>query len=79
MNKNLDTGDMIFQKIFEKPNHEFIDNVYDPHIRSETLLEILNQNLIEKGEFMKQDKEGETYYIVHPILKHISILSCQKK
>lgn len=79
MDKNLDTGDIIFQKIFEKPDHEFIDNVFDPHIRSETLLEILNHNLIEKGEFRKQDKGGETYYIIHPILKHISILCCVKK
>lgn len=79
MDKNLDTGDIILQKNFEKPDHEFIDNVYDPHIRSETLLKILNENLIEKGEFKKQEKEGETYYIIHPVLKHISILSCVKK
>ena len=78
MDKNLDTGDIIYQKKFKKPSHEFIDDVYDAHIRSETMLDVLNKKLLNKKKFRKQSKEGDTYYIIHPILKHIAILSCIK-
>jgi len=75
MNKGLDTGDIIYQKKFLKPSHQFIDDVYDANIRSETLIDILKNNYLEKNQFIKQDKiEGNTYFIIHPVLKHIAIL-----
>ncbi len=76
MDESLDTGDIIYQRIFQKPSHEFIDDVYDAHIRSETMIELLKKNLLENKKFKKQDEEGNTYYIIHPVLKHIAILSC---
>jgi methionyl-tRNA formyltransferase len=76
MEKNLDTGKIIFQKTFEPPNHEFIDNVYDPYIRAETMVEVLKNNYYESKTFQEQSPDGETYYIIHPVLKHIAILSC---
>tara|TARA_Y100000590_G_scaffold467418_1_gene646268 strand:- start:6875 stop:7561 length:687 start_codon:yes stop_codon:yes gene_type:complete len=76
MNESLDTGDIIFQKRFEKPNHEYLDEIFDPHIRSETLIELMkNKSMLE--EKIKQNKNsGETYFIIHPVLKHIAILKC---
>jgi methionyl-tRNA formyltransferase len=54
--------------------------VYDPYIRSETLVDVLKKNILEKNEFKKQKpSEGNTYYIIHPVLKHIALLCCQKK
>ena len=41
MDKNLDTGDIIHQKYFQKPSHQYLDEVYDSYIRSETLIELL--------------------------------------
>ena len=77
MDPQLDTGDIIYQKLFEKPNHKFIDNVFDAHIRSETLVDIFQNNLLESHSFTKQNpKDGNTYFIIHPVLKHIAILSC---
>lgn len=76
MDKNLDTGKVIYQKTFEPPNHEFGDNVYDPFIRSETLVEVIKNNHYASKTLQEQSSEGETYYIIHPVLKHISILSC---
>ncbi len=79
MDPNLDTGDIIFQKIFEKPHHQYLDNVFDAHIRSETLIEIIQKNLLESNSFQVQNpKIGNTYFIIHPVLKHIAILSCLK-
>ena len=78
--EKLDTGDIIFQKNFPKPENEFIDDVYDSHIRSETLLEVIKNNLIGNNILKKQNySEGENYFIIHPVLKHIAILSCIKK
>jgi methionyl-tRNA formyltransferase len=77
MDKNLDTGDIIYQRVFSKPNHIYVDDIFDPYMRSETLLDIIKRQLLEKGKFKHQNpNEGETYYIVHPVLKHIAILSC---
>ena len=77
MNEKIDTGDIIYQKNFSKPDHKFIDDVYDAHIRSETLLHVLKNKLLSNNKITKQDSnEGETYFIIHPVLKHIGILSC---
>ena len=80
MDEGLDTGDIIYQRIFPKPEHFFVDEVYDPHIRSETLIDVLQKNILEKNKFKKQKpSEGNTYHIIHPVLKHIALLCCQKK
>lgn len=76
MDNHLDTGKIIFQKTFDPPNHEFVDDVYDPYIRSETLVEVLKKNYFASTKLKEQSPDGETYYIIHPVLKHIAILSC---
>lgn len=78
MDENLDTGDIIYQKTFSKPDHEFVDEIYDSHIRSETLIEVMEKKLIQNSKFKKQVDSGETYHIIHPVLKHIALLSCLK-
>ena len=77
MDEGLDTGDIIYQKTFEKPQHKFLDEIYDPYIRSETLVDIVSQNLLNKQNFKKQNiHDGETYFIIHPVLKHIAVINC---
>ena len=78
MDEKLDTGDIVYQKKFNKPNHIFVDDVYDPFIRSETLVELIKKDILKKNSFKKNNPlEGETFFIIHPVLKHISILSSQ--
>ena len=77
MDKGLDTGDIIHQKHFQKPSHEYLDEVHDSYIRSETLVELLITKELPFTNLKKQDPTiGETYFIIHPTLKHIAILSC---
>jgi hypothetical protein len=40
-------------------------------------MEVLKRNLIFHSKTTKQDPDaGETYFIIHPVLKHIAILDC---
>ena len=79
MNEKLDAGKIIHQKTFPKPSHIFIDDVFDAHIRSDTMTDVLKNNLLVKENFSKQDPNvGETYFVIHPVLKHVAILSCVK-
>ena len=77
MDEKIDTGDIIYQRTFQKPNHKFIDDVYDAYIRSETLIDVLTKHMISNTKTIKQNPDdGETYFVIHPVLKHIGILSC---
>ena len=81
LNEHLDSGDIIKIKEFPKPkNGETIDFIYDAHIRSLLLLEVL-QEYIKIGAFKRRAQsaqQGETYFIIHPVLKHLAILTCKK-
>ena len=37
---------------------------------------ISKNNLLKSDNFNEQPIEGKTYHIIHPVLKHIAILSC---
>ena len=80
LRKNIDAGPFIKEKEFPKPEDgKIIDFIYDPYIRSSLLIDVINEYIENDYKFpMKQQpnhNEGN-YYIIHPVLKHISILSC---
>ena len=80
MSKKIDSGDVIGKKIFKKPSIANIDYEYDCHIRSSMLIDII-KNYIKNGKFKSKPQDyndGETYFIIHPVLKHLAILSCIK-
>jgi len=77
LDKEIDTGPLIAQVAFPPPaDRRLIDYGYDPFIRSELLARVLAE-YAEKGrlELQQQPTGGETYYIMHPVLRHITILS----
>ena len=77
LDENIDSGPVLRRKKFPPPEDRTqIDHLYDSAARAKVLIETL-QEYINSGEFQcKKDLEkGETYYIIHPILKHIAILS----
>lgn len=80
MTKDIDKGDVIAKKWFKKPSIEGVDYEYDCHIRSKLLIEII-QYYIKRGKFYSRHQDiskGEIYFIIHPVLKHLAILSCIK-
>ena len=81
MNEEIDSGDIIMQREFDRPTPgEDIDYYFDCSMRATLLKEILD-SYVSKGEFPKetllQNANEETYFIIHPVLKHIAILMCQ--
>lgn len=90
LNEKIDMGDVIKKRLFDVPkDRSSIDTYYDSFIRSQLLIEVLKSYVAESNmpdsynsntytySFISkpQDKlAGETYYIIHPVLKHIAIL-----
>ena len=77
LDEEIDSGPMLRRKKFPPPEDNVqIDHKYDSAARAKVLIETL-QEFQNSGKFnCKEDLEkGETYFIIHPILKHIAILS----
>lgn len=81
LNDQIDCGEIIKKRQFSKPqNGKIIDFVYDAYIRACLLLEVMH-DYVKRGSFNTEQQNaqaGETYFIIHPVLKHIAILSCGK-
>ena len=77
LDEEIDSGPMLQRKNFPPPEDRAqIDHKYDSAARAKVLIETL-QEYQNSGSFKcKEDLEkGETYFIIHPILKHIAILA----
>ena len=74
--EEIDTGPVIATQTFPAPDDRTtIDFFYDPFIRAQLLANVL-QSFVERGEFSTEEqdaREGETYFIIHPVLKHVAI------
>jgi methionyl-tRNA formyltransferase len=77
LSEEIDEGPVLARKEFAPPrDRRQLDYLYDPLVRSELLVEVLLRYQ-ERGSFeaTPQQKGGEVYYIMHPVLRHICILS----
>ena len=81
LNEGIDEGEIIVQDTFPVPEEAVnIDYIYEPYTRSKVLLKALNQYL-EQGTLVsfRQNQDGaETYFIIHPLLKHLAIMVIEK-
>ena len=78
LKEGLDEGPILYKKKYkiEEKGIDF-DYVLDPTVRARALIDFFKQNKIELTE---QDKEqNTTFYIVHPFIKHASILKYNNK
>lgn len=76
MNEKIDEGNIILEKSFNLPDPDVdIDYVYEPWTRGQVLAAIVKKYIANGNlESKRQRKDGETYFIIHPVLKHIAIL-----
>lgn len=77
LDEQIDSGPVIGRAAFDIPDdRRTIDTVYDPKIRADLLVSVL-QDYVRRGRFETVDQSacGETYFIVHPVLKHLAILA----
>lgn len=79
LDTRIDTGPILARKRYPAPPlGTDIDRGYDTAIRADLLLHVL-RHYQASGELMAplpQDAEqGNTYYVIHPVLKHLALLS----
>lgn len=78
LDAQIDTGGVLACRSYPAPDRSIdIDRVYDASIRADTLVRLL-RDYATTGSFapphpQKQD-EGATYFVIHPVLKHLAVL-----
>lgn len=82
LSESIDEGEIIVSDTFEAPDKFVdIDYIYEPYMRSKVLVKAIRKYLSD-GKFTacEQDAEGaETYFIIHPVLKHIAMLGFERE
>lgn len=81
LNEGIDEGEVITKGEFEIPEDMIdIDYIYEPYIRARVLIKVINQYLCEGGLIGTPQKSdgAETYFIIHPVLKHLALLAIEK-
>ena len=81
LNEYIDSGPVLHRKLFKMPKDlTKFDHIHDNAARAKVLIETI-KNYLDDGSFKQIEilDEGEVFYIIHPILKHLAILSnrCQ--
>lgn len=76
---NIDTGPILTRQSYPVPPAWMeVDLVYDGAIRADLLCQVMEQYK-KQGKLVStavQDPDiGRTYYVIHPVLKHIALLS----
>lgn len=79
LDEKIDCGPVLLRRKFPAPHDRLqLDYLYDSMIRAQVLVETM-QSYMErkrKWEFELENNEGgETYFIMHPVLRHIAILA----
>lgn len=76
LEKEIDAGKIVTSEVFPPPeDRTTIDYYYEPYVRARVLAKALKL-YVAAGEFPEtsQAEGAETYYIIHPVLKHIAIM-----
>lgn len=77
----IDSGPVLQRRKFPAPEDRLsIDHIYDSAARARVLIETL-EAYVADGEWrfdLPENSGGETFYIIHPVLKHVAILAEQR-
>ena len=79
LDAQIDTGGILACQHYPVPDRSIdIDRVYDASIRADTLVRRLHHyattGAFEQAQPQQHDA-GATYFVIHPVLKHLAILS----
>lgn len=78
LNAEIDAGPVLQRRRFPPPPDRLaIDHIYDSAARARVLVDTL-KSYIATGSWnfeLPENTGGETYYVIHPVLKHIAILA----
>jgi methionyl-tRNA formyltransferase len=81
LTREIDAGPILARKEYPPPPAGMdIDLLYDGAIRADLLIEVLKK-VGAKGQVDKtiaRDSAGTMYYVIHPVLKHLAILSIKQ-
>lgn len=79
LGEGIDTGPIIERKYYPPPSEKMDpDYLYDNAIRADLLVRILKKHGKEGSfESIVQPEMGSTYYVIHPVLKHLARMSCR--
>jgi len=74
MVEGLDEGPVIHQQEFEPVRGVNIDSIFDPWMRAQTLISAI-RIFQDTGKFptTPQTEGGETYFVIHPVIKSLAI------
>ena len=81
INEGIDTGDIVYFKEFDfNFDPELIDLIFDPLLRAVVLIDAIKLlSSKNKKPIVQEGIDGEDYYIIHPLLKHLAILKEKNK
>ena len=81
LNEGIDSGKVIHRASYELDfDARLIDYVYDPLLRANHLIDTLKKLQLSNTVAKKQPElDARTFYIIHPVLKHIAIQKGLKK
>ena len=77
MNEEIDKGSLLHRVSYSfKKNISDYDSIADPCIRTHTLLKVISNFEEHLNNPINQESEkSNQFFIIHPILKHLAILS----
>lgn len=81
LNSGIDTGPILARRHYPSPPPGVdVDLLYDSSLRADLLVDVLWQfNEYKTLSNDMSDSEGQTYYVIHPVLKHIALLSREER
>lgn len=79
LDRTIDTGPVVARRHYPPPPPGMdVDCIYDSAIRADLLVRVLKEyacNGFFDKEAPQDPVEGTSYYVIHPVLKHLALLS----
>lgn len=78
LESKLDSGLVLMKKAFVPQRNYDIDHIFEPMARASLLIDILRKRVMDgvypEGE--RSTSDVDAYYVIHPLLKHITLRKC---